>query len=281
MTDTNPLLAKLRQPKFQFDLPSNGTGWPAGSVDSAVGLQVFPFTGQDEMLLLNTNALFLGSVLAEIITNSIPSIKDVWSMPRYDLDAVNLALLAASYGDTISLEYVCPECEHVNTIEVSVADIIKHFKIPSYADPFALDDFTIWFKPVTFRENFQLLTDSNTKERVVKQLRDQNITEEEKQQIINRTLKEVTDINIRSLVYTIDRVSLAGGEPVSDQTMIEEWIKTLSREDFDTVKSKSNSLIESYELPKKNIKCANCEHEYEVDIEVTISEFINQSAKQQ
>ncbi len=273
----NPLLQYIRKPTATLNLSSKGKFWPNGSLSTATGLEVFPMTGQDEILLLNTSHILLGSVLAEIIENCVPEITDVWNMPRIDLDSVIIAIRCASYNNNMNVQFDCPTCKTNQTHTVDLREISQQINIPDYENPLLVNNLAIWFRPVTFKEHFQQVVDQNSKLSVIKQLNNENLTDDEKQKIINDNLREITRINISNLANSIDRVLIDNQLTVNNKDFIKDWLIKLDRETFATVSVAISNKIQEYKLPNKKFICKNsdCNHEHELTIDFNPADFLS------
>lgn len=273
----NPLLAYVKQGKPILNLTSKGKFWPSGSIDSAENIEVFSLTGQDEILLLNTSTSLLGSVLAEIIESCVPSIKNVWDMPRIDLDSVLIAIRCASYNNRMNMQYVCPQCSTDQTHSVDLLEVSQEITIPDYTVPFVHNETAVWFRPYTFRENFQQLIDQNSKLTVLDQLSDSNVSDEEKQKIINSSLREITRINIQALANSIDSVMIDNQVKVNNTDQIKEWLLKADRETFSAVKNAVDQKNNEYQMPNRSFTCKNseCNHVHTMEIQFNPADFLN------
>ena len=273
----NPLLAYIRQSNPILNLSSKGNHWPTGSIDYRENLEVFPLTGQDEILLLNTSSVLLGSVLAEIIESCVPAINDVWSMPRIDLDSVLIAIRCVSYNNRMNVQYVCPKCKTDQTHSVNLLEISQEIQVPDYSAPYVSDEIAIWFRSYTFREHFQQLVDQNSKATVLTQLADSAVSDEEKEKIINRSLREITRINIESLTNSIDSVMINNQEKIQDQSYIKEWLLKTNRETFAKVKQAIEHKLKEYKMPERTFVCKNteCNHSHNMEIDFNPADFLN------
>jgi T4 bacteriophage base plate protein len=276
-SDENPLLKYIRTPAATLELSSQGKFWPEGTLKKTHNLTVFPMTGQDEILLLSTNYMLLGSVLAEIIANCIPDIVDVWSMPRIDLDSILIAIRCASYNESMNVQFACSKCKNNQTHSVNLPEISSQISIPDYTNPLLIGELAVWFRPVTFAEHFQQVVDQNSKVAVIKKLSNESLTDEEKQQIINQNLRQMTAINIANLANSIDRILIDSQATVRDKEFIKDWLMKLDRETFATVSTAIGDKIQEYSLPKKTFVCKNeeCKHENELVIDFNPADFLN------
>lgn len=274
MENTNVLLAHLKKPKLTIDLPTRGEFWPPESLTQTTDLPVYAMTGQDEMLMLNVSPVLLSSILAEIIGNCIPAIKDVWSMPQVDLDTVMIAIRCASYNTKMNNSYKCPHCEARHDYSVDLQESINKIKIPNYQEPISVGDAVIWFKPLTYRENFQNSLDQNRKMAVIRELQKEDISEEEQQRIINSNLRDITAINISTMALNISKVSVSDSAVVSNSEHIKEWLLNVDRESFDQIKSAIENKNNEYQLPLTHVTCKSCAQDFENELDFNAADFL-------
>lgn len=273
----NPLLSHIRQPTASLNLSSGGKFWPDGAIDKFENIEVYPMTGQDELLLLNTKGVLLGSVLAEVISNCIPAIKDVWSIPKIDVDSIIIAIRCASYNNTMNVEYVCESCETGQKHSVDLIEVSEEIAVPDYEMPLTFDDLSIWFRPATFKENYQQMVDQNSKLTVMKNLARDDLTDDEKQELAKNSLIEVTRINIAALANSIDRVLISNGVTVTNKAHIQEWLLSLNRANYLLVTEAINNKNNEYQLPKRSFTCKNseCGHITELTIDFNPADFLS------
>lgn len=276
MESTNPLLSHIRKPKPILNLSSGGKFWPEGSIEKANNIIVYPMTGQDEILLLNTSTVLLGSVLAEIIESCIPEIHDVWSMPRTDLDSIMIAIRCASYNDSMNVQYECPQCKTNQTHSVNLLEVSHEIVVPDYNDPVAVGEYVVWLRPITFKENFQQIVDRNSKLSVIQRLQSDDLTEDEKQKIANESLKQITEINIRSITNSIDKV-VYENQTIDNQDFIQEWLLKTDRETFSEISDVVSTKNDEYQLPTKEFICKNsdCDHKHKIEIDFNPADFLS------
>lgn len=88
--NNNPLKQYFRRPAIYLKLPSEGKYYPIDAIDLPDNkeLPVYPMTAIDEITSKTPDALYSGVAISEIIKSCVPNIKDPWSIPTIDLDAI-------------------------------------------------------------------------------------------------------------------------------------------------------------------------------------------------
>ena len=111
--NTNPLKQYFRRPSIYLKLPSGGKYYPEGSIDLPENKEVpvYPMTAIDDITSKTPDALFNGIAVIEIIRSCVPNIKDPWQVPATDVDALLIAIRAATNGNMLDVESSCPSCK--------------------------------------------------------------------------------------------------------------------------------------------------------------------------
>ena len=102
---TNPLRQYFRRPALYLTLPSRGKFYPEGALEMPENgeLAVYPMTAIDEITSKTPDALFNGNAVPEIIKSCVPGIKDPWAVPSVDMDAILVAIRAATNGNDLEI----------------------------------------------------------------------------------------------------------------------------------------------------------------------------------
>ena len=101
----NPLKKYFRQPKIYLKLPSGGEFYNSNELDMPENSEVpvYPMTAKDELLFKTPDALINGQATVDVIKSCIPNIRNPWSMPSIDMDAVLIAIRLATYGEKMTI----------------------------------------------------------------------------------------------------------------------------------------------------------------------------------
>lgn len=271
----NPLMMYQRQPKEKLTLPSNGSFWTQSAIKYSETLDVFPLTGQDELLLKNVSSVLLGSVLVEIIQRSIPAIVNAWEMPSIDQDAIMMSIRSASYGSKMKISKVCPICKKSHDSIIDTSGIISQILVPDYSEPLTLNQqLTLWVKPLSFYETNDSKIEETRKIAIIEQLSDPAVDDETRKKLITTNLTNLSIDKVKQIARNIDRIS-TDTVTVNNTDQIQEWLTNTDRETFNKVVELINKKSSEYILPKVDIKCSECNHQYSTDIDFDAANFLS------
>ena len=125
--NTNPLKQYFRRPSIYLKLPSGGKYYPEGSIELPENNEVpiYPMTAIDEITSKTPDALFNGIAVTEIIKSCVPNIKDPWQVPATDLDALLIAIRAATNGNMLDVESSCPSCKEESSYNINLVGLTQ------------------------------------------------------------------------------------------------------------------------------------------------------------
>jgi hypothetical protein len=177
----------------------------------------------------------------------------------------------------MNVEYMCESCKTQQKHSVDLHEVSREITIPDYDIPLTFDNLAVWFRPATFKENYQQIVDQTSKLTVMKNLAREDLTDDEKQELAKNSLVEVTRINIAALANSIDRVQINSETTVTNKAHIKEWLLALNRANFLIVTEAINNKNNEYQLPKRNFTCNNleCEHVTELSIDFNPADFLS------
>jgi len=103
---TNPLKQYFRRPALYLKLPSGGNNYAPGVIDLPENgdIPVYPMTAIDEITARTPDALFNGTAVHDLMKSCVPAIKQPWSIYSTDLDAILIAIKAASKGSDLEIK---------------------------------------------------------------------------------------------------------------------------------------------------------------------------------
>jgi hypothetical protein len=150
----NPLKQYFRRPSIYLKLPSGGVGYPAGALNKTETgeLPIYPMTAIDEITSKTPDALFNGTAIVEIIKSCVPNIRDPWSIPSTDLDAILIAIRSAAQGNDMEIESTCPSCKEIATYAINLIGMLQNMKPGDYKTELQISDLFIKFRPLIYRE---------------------------------------------------------------------------------------------------------------------------------
>ena len=270
--NTNPLRQYFRRPAVYMRLPSNGQGYPPGSLTMPENgeLPVFPMTAIDEITSKTPDALYNGAAITEIIKSCVPDIKDPWVIPGNDLDAILIAIKAAS-GDSLSIPSTCPKCENSQDYGLNLQALLASLKAGDYSSEFEVNELKVKFRPLNYKEmNDAALAQFEINKASV--LVNTDIPDAEKSKILEGALKEITNQTMIILAKSIEYIKTPQ-TIVDNKDYILDFIKNCDRNVYIAMRDHSAKLRTDSELQPLNIQCTNCSNEYQQPYTLNISDF--------
>jgi hypothetical protein len=273
----NPLQQYFRQPKIYISLPSQGMYNKAGTLTGdATNLPVFSMTGMDEIILKTPDALLTGESTVRIFESCCANIKDGWEVSILDTNLLFAAIRIATFGNTMSVEHICPNCSAENEYDLDLSNIVEHYKKCKYQDKVTLKDLTIKIRPLTYRES----TKFNLENFKLQQKLAQSDAIEDRtaqQKLINDLFLELSVIQNELYVLSVDSVEVAGQQLVTEHTFIKEWLSNCDKEVFDAIRKNIEDNRETWRSPSYHVQCDSCSHEADITVDLDQSNFFGKA----
>jgi hypothetical protein len=276
----NPLSKFFRQPAIYIRLPSQGKGWPTGTLDLPPNgeIPVYPMTAIDEITYRTPDALFNGEAVISVIASCLPNILDPWAVPTSDLDALLIAIRIASYGHDIDIDSTCPECSTEHSYTMDLRTILDQLNITDYTKPFGQGDLTFYFKSLNYRE----VTDNGLEQfeyqKTLQALNDSaEMPEKDKVTRLNSMMKNLIAVTVKAMSQSIVEIRTPDAV-VTDRRHIEEFLTECDRTLFNQVRDHVIELRESSELKPLSISCPNCSHQYKQNFTLDMSNFFGSAS---
>lgn len=272
--DNNPLRQYFRRPAVYMKLPSGGKGYPEGSIDmpETGELAVYPMTAIDEITARTPDALFNGTAVIELIRSCIPAIKDPWAVSNVDLDAVLVAIKAASSPNgEMDIESVCPKCEEISSYKINLAGLLNGLSNPNFDKPLELGDLKITFRSLSFREVNEASVKQFELQRVFTQLESVE-DENERAKLMQDGLQRITSLTMDLLSKSIVAIQTPT-MPVTETAFILDFLQHCDRNIYIQIRDHSAKIRQDSELKPMKIKCINCSNEYDQVITLNPTDF--------
>lgn len=270
----NPLSNYFRRPSIYITLPSKGKFYPEGTLKMTENneLPVYPMTAVDEITYRTPDALFNGSSIVDVIESCIPAIKDAWQIPSIDLDTILSAIRIASYGHTLEISTTCPKCSEEADYGVDLRKIIEQLDIAKYDSSITVGDLQIHIKPLTYKDINESSMVQFEEQKISAVLEDTDMSEEDKLKMLSKTFTKISEITITTMGKSVEYIKTPD-TLVSDNTQIDEFLHNCERSIFETIKNKVLTLRSNSELKPLQIKCNECDNEYEQPFTLDMSNF--------
>lgn len=273
MLANNPLKQYFRRPSMYFKLPSDGRYYEAGVVNIPENreLPVYPMTAIDEMTVRTPDGLFNGAAIVDLIKSCVPNIVNPWQLNSVDMDAVIIAVKAASSDGVMEIRSVCPACSEDTKYDIDLLPILASIVDVDYAQPLSVRELQIKFKALTYKET----NDNSLKQfEIQKTLATMNNVEDEEQKrtIMTDCIGRLNKLVIDIIVQTIDYIQTPETK-VSDKTFIIDFLNNSDKNTSNLIKDHSITLREKNELRPIDVTCPNCQHHYDQKIIMNATDF--------
>jgi len=248
-TAINPLKKFFRQPKFYIRLPSSGNFYPPGSLEVTENGEypVYPMTAKDEIAMKTPDALLNGQSTVDMIQSCMPNIKNAWSIPSIDIDAILVAIRMATYGEKLDITINIPDTEITKTYETDLRIVLDHLLNATFDPEVVISgEMTAFIRPLTYMEFTKTAIKSLEEQRIFSLVNDDSIDDEKKIEIFNKSFRNLTQITVGVVSQTVVRIVTPDGE-VSDQKFIKEFIENSDKEFY-------NQIVKHFEEQKEKFK---------------------------
>lgn len=272
----NPLKQFFRRPSLYLKLPSGGTAYGPEVVELPENgeLPVYPMTAIDEITSKTPDALFNGMAVVDIIKSCVPAIKDPWKINSVDLDSILVAIRAATNGNDMEIDSICPECSEDSKYGLNLSTILAGFKPGDYTKPLQVGSLSITFRPLTFAETNNSQTVQFEIQRIIGQLND--IEDEDKRiKASSEGLVKINEASMNLIATSIASITNGSDVVVTERPYIVEYLKNCDRKTYDKIREYSMKLRETTETKPLHFKCVNCQHEYDQPFTLNISDFFD------
>lgn len=271
--ENNPLKQYFRRPAIYLKLPSGGKLYDAGVVNMPINgeLPVYPMTAIDEITSKTPDALYNGTGMAEIIKSCIPDIKDPWSINSIDLDAILVAIKAASGGNDLTLTSECPACKEISDYGVNLTAILTQLKSGDYDKELVINDLSIKLRPLNYKEMNEAGVAQFEAQRIFLSI-DNEENDEVKQKKTQDALKYITDLTMNILSQTISYIKTPTAF-VDDKQFILDFLQNCDKDTYIAIRDYNAQLKSQNEVKPLHIKCADCGHEYDQQFTLNTADF--------
>lgn len=269
----NPLKQYFRRPAVHLRLPSNGKFYDNNTLDVPVTgeLPIYPMTAIDEVTVKTPDALFNGSAVAELIKSCVPSFKDPWNINSIDLDAVLIAIRAASGGSNLEIDTNCPACKETTTYGVNLLNVLATMEAPDYDQELEVNELKIKFRPLSYKEMNRANMSQFELQKIfvaLEEVQDEKLRLQKTQE----ALKAVTDLTINILSLTIDYIRTPTSV-VTEKEFIVDFLTNCDKLAYNAIREYQSKLKEKTELKPLAIKCVSCQHDYKQPFTLNSTDF--------
>ena len=250
-TSMNPLSRHFRQPKLWITLPSRGNFYPNGSIEmpSNGEFPVLAMTAKDELRFKTPDALLNGQSTVDVIQSCMPNIKDAWSVPSIDVDAILIAIRMATYGEKMEITSVVPGINDERKYDVDLRMLLDTLIATEYENLISVGDFKIEVKPLSYKNFTEAALKTFEERRLIKVLDDDTLEDSDRIAKFNESFERITNLNISIVTKSVVAVQFQDEPVVTNPEFINEFFDNADKEVY-------KALIEHTDAQRKkyNIK---------------------------
>jgi hypothetical protein len=274
----NPLKSHFRQPQIFVKFPSQDRWYTESDITNHQKEHgVYAMRAIDDIMLNTPDALLNGHALETIISGCCPDIKNVKNFKSPDLDALYVAIKAATNNGLIELERKCERCSHENLVDLNCQMLLDTMSFVDDSDCFIEMDqqLLIEIQPYDFEMKQLFLQHQFEEEKLIKMTVVESPDDEFLQAArISESVERLSQITFSLVAKSIISIKiLETNQVVRDSEFINEWLVNIEKERadqvFDAVKKLNAIGI------NKNIhfECQNCQHVWEETLEFEPTHF--------
>lgn len=272
---TNPLVAAYRKPALYVSLPSGGKYYsekPKLSVDGE--LAIYAMTARDELLYKTPDALFNGEATFAVLRSCCPDVIDPEQMPVNDLLVVLLAIRQATHGRSLDVDIKCPKCQELNMLAVDANKLLTTVKPNTASDKIVFDNgFTIHVKPYSLKDRTLLQIQQVKQQKMIQALTASDLDEEQRSEQFGKTFIELANLTVDLIANCIYAVRPPEGEEITDQDMIKEWMQSITKADYESLRTSIESISDDCIDTNLKATCQSCAHEWSTNIDLDVANF--------
>ena len=271
---SSPLSAYYRQPKIYVSLPSGGEFYPPAALDKSEDgkYAVFSMTAKDELMFKTPDALLSGQSTVAVINSCMPSIKDPWTMPTIDLDAVLVAIRIATYGENMDIDTMCPKCKEDQRYGFNLTKYLDELARFTYVNSFQVGELTFHIRPYTYKEFTKKTLARIEQEKIFNIINDNEMSDEEKVDRFGVSFVKLTELTVESIADVVKQIDTPQGSE-TNPVEIRKFITNSNKEIFESLSQSLNAMKAQLDLKVKNAKCDKCEHQFDITVTMDQADF--------
>jgi hypothetical protein len=275
MLENNPLKQYFRRPAIYVNLPSDGAYYSPGVVDIPPNreLPVYPMTTLDEMTIRTPDGLFNGSAVVALIKSCIPNIRDPWQLNNIDLDAMLVAIKAASGNGKMEIISSCPACTEETSYDVDLLPILASIQSVDYATPLKIHELEIKFRPLSYHETNNNNMNQFKIQKMVVGI-DEIVDEDQKRDAMNHAITQLNQLLLGVIADTIEYIKTPETS-VTDKNFIIDFLNNTDKQTSALIKDRSIALRDQNEIKPIAVTCPHCQHPYKQRIILNVTDFFD------
>ena len=235
-------------------------------------LPILPMTAMDEITYRTPDALFNGAAIVSVVQSCMPNIKNAWHMPNCDLSTILTAIRIASYGPMMEVDTTCEKCSTENNFELDLKNLLDTLESPDFSESVKHGDLEIYFQSVAYEKQTEINLLQFEQQRVLAQLPNSDLTEEQKNKMLNDAIQQITKITVKAIRSSIVGIKTPQAL-VSEPEFIEDFLMNCDRTLYNEIRDHAIKIRTYDEFKPIKMTCSNCQHEYEQSFTLDTANF--------
>jgi hypothetical protein len=188
-----------------------------------------------------------------------------------DLDAILISIRAATNGNMLDVESVCPACKEESSYNINLVGLLSNLGKGEYDNIVNVNELKIKFNPLSYRKVNEINLAQFEIEKIIRNL--ENVTNtDERLKISSQTMLRLNELSMLLITEAVESISTPS-VIVTEKEHIIDFLRNCDKNTFDILKNTAVSLRESSQLKPLNVKCVHCQHPYDQTLTLNVSDF--------
>jgi hypothetical protein len=240
-------------------------------------IPVLPMTSVDEITYRTPDALFNGAATVSVIRSCVPAIRDPWTMPGVDVDAVLVAIRIASYGHAMSITPTCPECKELEDVMIDLRAVNDGIRIGNFEEPLSVGDLEVYFSPITYHTvnlNNQVQLEQQQK---INALASQDLDDQVRLEKLKEIMATINKLTIKTVAHSIGAIK-SPSAMVTEHEFILDYLHNCNSKIFNQLRDHIIQQREHSEIKPLDLTCGSCKHEYKQPFTLDMASFFGNNS---
>jgi hypothetical protein len=279
MLPNNPLTQYFRQPAIYIRLPSQGKFYPPGTLNMPPNgeIPVLPMTSVDEITYRTPDALYNGAATVSVIQSCVPAIRDPWTMPSIDVDAVLIGIRIASYGHAMPLSLTCPECRELEDVNIDLRAVNDGISIGNYNTSLMMGDLEFYINPITYQTVNQNNLVQLEQQQKINAVTQTEMPETEKIEKYKEVMTAINNTTMQTVARSIGTIK-SPTAMVTEHEYILDYLRNCDSKTFIQIRDHVIKQREVSEIKPLDITCGSCSHKYKQSFTLDLASFFGNNS---
>jgi aspartate carbamoyltransferase regulatory subunit len=166
----------------------------------------------------------------------------------------------------------CPACKHQEEFLLDLRSVLDNLRSPDFKQVVRFGDLEIYFRPMSYRDQNSSNIEQFENQRMIRLIPESDLPDDEKISRMTEIMKNITFLTVKALKHSIAGIRTPSAF-VTEPEYIEEFLTSCDRNIFTTIRDHAIKLRIASELKPVQLKCSECEHEYDQQLSLDMASF--------